>query len=287
MPERNATPTWLKGCGVGCGFLVFALVLVAGGCFLVAHKKFRELREAVASQERLIERFGKVEEFTPPKNGAPAEDRVELFLAIREQLGPSRRELEAELADFPPDSAAEGEEGFVVAFSVLADLGSLLGPVGRYVEARNELLLGEGMSLGEYLYIYSLAYYSWLGHSPEDGPVITKEGPAKGERWLSGDDDSSFSPRKLRDSYHRMALAFAENQLKSLGEGEAGREEVAQEVEALRSDAGRVLWQDGVPPAVLNVLEPYHDPLETSYSPSVNCFELAQGEVRQGISFSR
>lgn len=287
MPKSNATPSWLKGCGIGCGCLVFSLALVAGGCFLVAHQKFRELREAVESQERLIAEHGEVEKYVPPENGAPAADRIELFLAIRDQLGPSRGELEAELADFPPDSAMEGEEGFVVAFSVLADLGGLLGPVGRYVEARNELLLGEGMGPGEYLYIYSLAYFSWLGHSPEDGPVITKEGPGKGERWLAGDEDSAFSPQKLRSTYHRMALAFAENQLSSLADGVAGREEVAAEVESLRDDAGRVLWQDGPPPAVVTALEPYRDRLEASYSSAVNCFELAQGEVRQSFSVSR
>ncbi len=287
MTERNASSTWLKGCGLGCGCIVFALLLVGGGCFLVAQRKFGDLKKAIESQERLVERFGEVEEFTPQGTGAPTVERLELFLEVREQLGPVRDQLEAQLADFPPDSAIEGEGGFITAFTVLADLGALLGPVGHYVEARNKILLAEGMGLGEYLYTYSLVYYSWLGHSPEDGPVITKEGPDKGERWLSDDaGQGTFSPENLRDSYYRMALAFAKNQLASLDEGDAGRAAVAAEIEALRTDSGRLLWQDGLPPDAAAVLEPYRERLEASYSPAVNCVELGRGEVRQGFTWS-
>ena len=57
--------------------------------------------------------------------------------------------------------------------SVFQVMGSGVGmaqDIGHLFEARNQALLDKGMGIGEYTYIYILAYYSWLGHSPDDGP---------------------------------------------------------------------------------------------------------------------
>ena len=53
----------------------------------------------------------------------------------------------------------------------------LVDPLGTAAQAGAfEALLEVGMGPGEYMYVYSVAYYSWLGKSPADGPSFTLVG---------------------------------------------------------------------------------------------------------------
>ena len=100
---------WLIGCGAGCGLVVILLIaiVVAGTAYL--RNSFQGVGEAERSYRELVSRYGEVEEFVPPPDGAVPADRVELFLSVRESLQDGQGELGAVLADFPPDDVI-GEE---------------------------------------------------------------------------------------------------------------------------------------------------------------------------------
>ena len=78
-----------------------------------------------------------------------------------------------------------------------------------YIQLRNKALLDAEMGLGEYFYIYTLAYHSWLGNSPGDGPEIEENG--RKERLLDG-EDGTFSQEKTLRRYNRYMLAILRNQ---------------------------------------------------------------------------
>jgi hypothetical protein len=271
---------WLWGCGIGCGVVVMVFVVFSVMVGLFFRDTFRPIQEAVESHDALVEAHGEVEEFAPAADGRIPAARMEAFLSIREGMGEARATLDAFLADFPPANIRKDEGAFSIIMQVLGSLDEWLEPMAGYVERRNELLLESGMSPGEYLYIYGLAYYSWLGHGPDDGPVVSREG----REQMFGDDDGTFSPHRVRRRYRRYFLAFLRNQLDTLPETDPGMEdwrgELAAELARFESRPGQIAWSGGLPDVLESSLEPYRERLEASYSGSGNCFEwpLQEGE---------
>jgi hypothetical protein len=268
------------GCGIGCGVLVLLMaILLTGTCFKV-REAFLPIQEAVESYDALVAAEGDVEEFVPPSDGAIPAARMEAFLSVRDGMGDARRRLDTFLAEFPPADLKDQEGVFNILMQVLSSIDDWLEPMAAYVERRNQLLLESGMGPGEYLYIYGLAYYSWLGNSPEDGPVVAREG---GERMFDG-DDGTYSREKVRRRYRRYFVAFLRNQLDNLPDTDPAvkpwRAELAAELARFESRPGSTAWQDGLPPALEASLERYRTRLESSYNPNGNCFEwpLLEGE---------
>jgi hypothetical protein len=278
----------MRGCGIGCGILLLIVVVIGGFAYRYVSRTFEGIRKASESHEELVSSLGEIHAYVPDASGSIESARIELFLELRESLSRAREDLEWKLADFPPDSVVEGEDSFWKAFGVLKSLGDLLTPIGDFIDARNLALIEKEMGLGEYVYIYSLAYYSLLGHSPEDGPVFTKRSAGAREERLFSDGDSSFSPRKLRRSYRRFMLTMLRNQIESIPEDGAGlaqsewRKSLASEKRLFESNPRRLVWEDGLPPALEASLAPFRDRLEPAYSPSTNCFELPGRELITG-----
>jgi hypothetical protein len=271
---------WLIGCGVGCGLVLLAFIVLSVMVGLFFRQTFQPLADAVESYDELVEAQGEVEEFVPPATGAIPASRMEVFLSVRESMREARANLDAFMTDFPPADLGDEDRPATIIYRALTSLGEWLEPMAAYAERRNRALLEAGMSPGEYLYIYALAYYSWLDHSPEDGPVVVREG---NQRLLDG-EDGMFNRRKVRRRYRRTILALLHNQLDALPEAESGREaweqELTAEIARLEGNPGRIVWQDGLPPAIEASLSPYRDRLEATYSANGNCFEwpLAEGE---------
>ncbi|MBN2171673.1 MAG: hypothetical protein JW819_10190 [Candidatus Krumholzibacteriota bacterium] len=267
---------WLVGCGAAGGAVILIVILV--GYFLV-RGAIREVRQVVEVQQELVERLGAPESFVPAADGDVPPDRLDRFLAVRASLlGPGDR-LRDGLADFPPDEMLDGDVGARDVLRTLRSLGDLLSPIIGYLNARNRALIDQEMGLGEYLYIYSSAYYSLLGHSPGDGPVLRK-GPDAGERLFEGDGEGTFDSDKTWDRYRRVMIEILGNQLAALpdadtGEAGAWRERLREEIARLRRDDRHVPWSDGLPPALAASLTPRAERLEESYRADLNCFELA------------
>jgi hypothetical protein len=170
--------SWLKGCGIGCGVAIGLIILLSVGGSIVMMKPFFD---AVEIRETLVERHGGVNDFTPwPDGGIPA-DRLDAFLHVRQALLDHCAKIRAtdagiEAMDRLDDQEKLGAREILGAFGEASKSVFGMGTVmGRFFHARNAALLEVDMSLGEYTYIYALAY----------GPMIV--GTETGEEDAAGD----------------------------------------------------------------------------------------------------
>ncbi len=261
---------WLIGCGVGCGVTILLNIFIfVGGGFLLT----QPMNKAVKSQKKLTEAFGLPGDFIPEVDGISPE-RLEVFLAVRQELMPSCDEFRKIAQGFKAMDKIENEEN-PSAGEIIKGLGKIMGSVkglvaemGRVTELRNEFLLDQGMGMGEYTWIYVLAYNSWLGYSPNTGVEDTEGG--------------IFSPREI-DLITDLLQAHA-GALRA-----AGRFEEAdiweKESEKTAWDDSRVPFASGeIPAEITSVLESYRSALEAVYCPEMGDFDL--GEIKKsGLSF--
>ena len=138
------------------------------------------------------------------------------------------------------------------------------------------------MGLGEYLYLYSVIYFSWLGNSPADGPPFPLVGSSHdGNPWQQRMDEDEVRQRRseeLRQRLGRQLLQMLGNQadaLSAAGGDPEWRRQLEAEIERMRADRFRLPWQDGLPDGLEASLRPYREQLEMSYRPLVNPIELA------------
>lgn len=265
----------LTGCAFGC----LALMIVVG---VVGWMGYRWTQDAVATVEtaaeaerELEERFGRVREFRPPLDHGLSEERLEIFLSLRELLSVPRRELAEAVAGIAP---TEGD-GKPAGGLRTAGAGMRIAP--RTLElnrARNQALLDNGMGLGEYTWYYWLSYYAWLGHPPAESELhdaLAERAASGGTMQMSFGGD--LEPERMTWRLRRDLLAMLTNHVEDLAgdpERTDWREEVEAEIREVDADPDRVPWQDGVPQAIADRLEPYRDRLESTYSPATNIFEL-------------
>jgi hypothetical protein len=275
----TASRRWLLGCGIGCGVL---LVVGVASCVVAAlylKHTFRGIEKANSSYEALIAEMGDVGAYVPPPDGVPPPDRLELFAAVREETAEARARVESAMAALPPSELAEEGDVAGKLRVGLGLLGDLIDNIGAYLQARNRALLERRMSAGEYVYIYTLAYYSWLGHRPADAPEPRSE-PDGVRVGIFDDEGSLFSEQAVRRRYRRYVLGMMRARLASLepraegGDGEGRRTRLEREIQRLGLDPGHVLWQDGLPPEVEVALRPFRERLEASWNAATNRIEL-------------
>jgi hypothetical protein len=285
----STTQKWLLGCGIGCGVVILLGLLTAGGGYLFVRSVFHGVQEVQESYEQLVAAHGAIEDWPPSRDGAVPPARMEIFLAVRDSLRGDLTRLDALLAEFPPDALFERGMSLKKVIETFRGLGQLVPPITDYLDQRNRLLLAMGMGPGEYTYIYSLSYYSFLGHAPDDGPVLTERGReggrVRGDRLF--DDDGTFGRPETWRRYLRTMLALLQNQLAALpataGDPAAAawRDELAEEVRRFADTPQTVAWAEGLPPLIAGSLGPYRVELEATYHAASNCFELApRGEAR-------
>ena len=274
----GSSSKWLVGCGFVCAVLIVGLGAVG---YFGVRNLVREFDAAESVGREVSSRFGEVEDFTPSADGTIAPERIEAFLEIREVTAPERAELEASLGRLA--KGAEGSPDGVIG-TIRSALG-MLPLMARYIGRRNHIFLDRGMGPGEYLYLYSVAYYSWLGHPPEDGPpfMLVEETGQAGMR--AGDNEAVLAQRgeNIRRLLNRQLLPVLENQLAALegaeetDPGGGWREALASEVAAMEADPSRLPWQDGAPEVIRGSLEPYRERIEIAYSALCNPVEVGIG----------
>lgn len=252
------------------------------------HRTTAGFNQAVEVRGTLEERFGPADSFVPPADGAVPPQRMEAFLAVREATAQARERLADTWSDIPLSPAAARElesqrlpRKLRSVFEIARSGVGLGAEMGQLYAARNEALLASGMGLGEYTYIYALAFYSWLGHSPSDGP----ENAARGDSA----NDVAFGPRMgnmFMERIRRELLQMLRHQLASLPEGadEPWRRTLAEEIAAMEAKPRRLPWQGGLPPAIAESFEPYRERLEASYDPVTNAFDLGRNRRRGRFS---
>ena len=285
-----AAKHWLIGCGLGCGAIVLIfLVISAVGTFFL-RDTMSGFDSAVETRETLDERFGAVREFTPPLDGAIPADRMEAFLAVREANSPAR-ETVAQAFESISTTAQEAREleskplldKVRSIFGIVGSAADFGGDIAGFFDARNRAMLEHDIGMGEYTYIYVLAYYSWLERSPGDAPGNARVNTRSGNISIGR---GRGAPQELGDIGNSRissdVLSMLQNQLDALPEetDDSWREELAAESEMLERDSDRLPWQDGVPAPILASLEPFRERLEAAYNPSTNAFELLRNKRR-------
>jgi hypothetical protein len=276
----------LIGCGIGCGaIIVIIAILIAGGFFFFKNivDEFEDTEELM---ETLVERHGRVSDFCPNPEGPMGHDRVEAFLEAREAFSEVREKIASAFATISEEEKAIEIEGTKPrnVFKMLRLGFGIVPQIAEFIKGRNQALLDAGMGMGEYYYIYVVAFYSWLGKSPEDGPDFQVSGPDEDDSPFRYWDSEAFQGDRgewMRRWIHRTILPMMINQLERLEEREAAvmpeewRQVLAAEIEAMRADKERLPWQDGVPSVIEASLKPYRERLENSYLPMTNPLELA------------
>jgi hypothetical protein len=249
----------------GCGYVVASLIFFAGVTGFVA---LRPVREAKRGEQDLNDRFGEFSTFSPAPDGSLAPDRIEAFIAVREHLREpcamfqEHRDQFEELGRLEEQgelSSGDIIDGFKAAFG--------FGPgFLNLVRTRNSALSDVGMGLGEYSYIYVLAYGDQLSALLEE---------------MSR--DHLIKPRTRRE-----LTQILRNQLASLGSpphNGTHREHglmLQEEIAALEKGILVFPWQDGLPPSLAASLAPYEDQLDTLFCDATVRFELRQKNKNPG-----
>jgi hypothetical protein len=164
------------------------------------------------------------------------------------------------------------------------------GSLAEYLRSRGTALLAREMGLGEYLYTYSLVYYSWLGKDPGAGPTELKADlrASRNRGVIVWNDHGDWSKpeirrHRLRLMVHTHMLPMLESQLAAADTagGAAWRQDLAAEVARLRADPERLPWQDGLPAPLRESLEPHRAQFEAHWSEAANMLEIITLEDRE------
>jgi len=223
--SSSSTKKWLIGCGIGCGAIALIVIILVMGGFFFIRNVVQDFRSSEELMDTLVEEFGAIQEYCPSPNGAIEPERLEAFLAVRE----------------------------------------------------------EGMGMGEYYYLYTVSYYSWLGKPILDGHDFQIRGDDEGYRfndWEGEESDEVRQDMTLR-WLHRIILPMLHNQYEKLTGGDVPgaqrqwQRALEAEMEAMESNRYRLVWQDGLPEVIGKSLEPFKQRLEASYSPLTNGMEIA------------
>ena len=279
-PESSSSAKkWLIGCGIGCGVIVVIAILVGLGGYLFIRNIVQGFQDSEAIMSTLTERYGRIKEYCPEPDGIIHPDRLEAFLAARDVMQPDREKLEKSVRILDRDEYEEEEardsSGGVIE-KIRVGFG-LVPQIADFFKARNQALLDVGMGMGEYYYLYTVVYFSWLRKPVLDGPPFQMMGDEEYRDWDSEESREVRQDMTLR-RLHRMLLPILENQYGKLIENPGAEKDwiqaLAREIEAMQTDRYRMLWQDGLPAVISSSLEPFRQHLEKSYSPLLNTFEI-------------
>lgn len=280
--KSSTTRKWLIGCGIGCGVIVVIGALLITGGVLYVRNLVEGFKDSEAILETLTEKYGRVTEFTPHPDGRIPSNRIEAFLEAREATTVLREKIERDIGILDEDEGIDVESTGNVFQKLKLGFG-LIPQIAQFFKARNQALLDVGMGMGEYYYIYTIVYFSWLEKPLLDGPPISIRGGDQEVRIEDWDDEEAREMQQdlSRRRIHRMLLPMLQNQDEKLTEGpvgeasEAWRDALTAEIEAMEDDRYRLPWQDGLPEVISSSLEPYRARFERSYSRLMNAIEIS------------
>ena len=282
--SSSSTKKWLIGCGIGCGAIALIVIILVMSGFFFIRNIVQDFRSSDELMDTLVETFGEIEEYCPSPNGAIEPQRLEAFLAVREAMTPVREELEQSLRILQEsDDEGLGEEERRSVFKKIKTGFGLISQIADFHRARIQALLEAGMGMGEYYYLYTVSYYSWLGKPILDGHDFQIRGDDEGFRFNDWDTEESDEIRKDMSLrwLHRIILPMLHNQHEKLTAGDVPEAQrqwqrvLEAEMEAMDSNRYRLVWQDGLPEVIRKSLEPFRQRLEDSYSPLTNGMEIA------------
>lgn len=288
LTMEKSSKNWLLGCGIGCGAIVVILVILIVSGFIFIRNIVYKFEESDDMAKALKDLYGEAEDYRPDPDGSIRGDRVEAFLSVREMIKEIRERLDRSIQIL--DEARGGVEDRIEVrtpgqgLRVFKTAFGLIPQIGEFFARRSQALLDLRMGLGEYCYIYSLVYYSWLGKSPGDGPdfqLVQKDRTWDLEEWEKGGYREEREQMRA-EKINRLFLSVLKSQRDELAEHsltpamQMWMRILEAEITALEEDERRLPWQDGLPDVIEKSLRPFRSRLESSYSPMSNSLELAQ-----------
>jgi len=264
---KDTKSKWLIGCGVGCGVLILLCIFGGVGVYQYFRTMFVDFEHAGESQTELLKAYGDVTEFTPRADGAIPAERIEAFLRVRDAQLEVRGALAARFKELKKIDE-DDDESFRVVFSAVKSGLGFGKLIGTLMKSRNEALLDQNMGLGEYIYIYVIAYNAWLDKRMAIGFEATKEnyGP-----------ESSSQVQQILKAMGGMLR----NQLAAIeisGDPAGLKAPLEEEIAAMEADRYRIPWQDGLPDPILVSLESFRVQLEEAYDPFAGVLDLVVDE---------
>jgi hypothetical protein len=162
---------WKWGLGIGCGLAVLVFVGVVGVTTWYSTRINAEYKNVRDTEERLISATEGEDGYRPPPGGIPDQQRIETFLAVRQDLAPWLETLAESNEQFVADQEKQQAGGLLDSVKLFLTGSDLMPVYAGFWTARNEALLKHGMGPGEFVYIYKLAYDTWLGLERDGGPA--------------------------------------------------------------------------------------------------------------------
>lgn len=275
---------WLVGCGLGCGG---AIVISIAAPLLFGLVAMRPMNRAVDAQKELTAAMGDRDSYSPPA-GVPAPERLEAFLAVRRAVLPQCERFTKIAADFARMDelgAASDKPGKGELFRAVTRLsGSVLGivgDIGQLTEARNQALLDQKMGLGEYTWLYTLIYHSWLEH-----PVPGVSHRRHGEDVEAGKEgqEKHVHVRRQRAALIGMMRRHA-GALTAAGQAEQAQRWRDEADRMEQKDADAPFADGGLPPEWAAAFAARGDELRATWCEPMAEYEL--GEVtKSGLSIN-
>jgi hypothetical protein len=284
MAMASTGKKWFIGCGIGCGLMLLILG-GAGTCAYFGVKQIKEKADGLdVSFEEVKARFGEPADFTPSPDGVISPDRMEVFLAIRDDMTPVRQETSGML------SILDGGGNFIAkAKAGLQLVPALVGFVGE----RNKILVDRGMGVGEYQHIYALSYFVLLAKDPADGPSFALSGDDREHDgnvridWGSHSGDKGrvgeARAKRVRLFVNDLQRKVLDNQVAAfVATLPAGSDPAADpwgarlvaEQQAMQRETLRFPWEEGLPAQLAASLEPYRDRLDATYDAMTSVIEM-------------
>jgi len=260
---------WLKGCALGCGGLVVLFMLIIIGMSMSMRTAFDDAHD---DREILEQQFGDHDVFTPVVDGSVADDRVSAFLAVREALTEIHAKIEdvdREMGDFEKitdDVEPELRVALPAVFRLTKSMMGLPWVFGEIERTRNRGLVEAGMGLGEYTYIYIVAYHDELVSPKTDANLF----------------GASAANSRVRATLRGMIKRQLATARTERAEDDDLVTALAAEWDALEADDRRIPWQDGLPEQIADSFSVHREHLDATYSAAAAEFELLNSTIRGG-----
>jgi len=270
---KKSVWNWITGIAIGCTGILVVCALIGGVGYLFVRDIVQRADKMEKLQEEVRTEQGGAEDYVPQPDGRIPAERLTAFLRVREYAAPVRARLVASFDHIASDLRNVQQGGGFLSIVRLFGRGVDVVPYfTEFYTVRSQALLEARMGVGEYFYIYSLAYYTFLRKPLEDGPGVL----------LVQDDGRKDNvpaeevPARRRDlvlkRIHRVVGRSLENG-QTVARG-PWKNLVERELTLMRARRERIPWEDGMPAALSESMEPFRQELEQQYSPLTNPLEL-------------
>ncbi len=248
--------------------LLSILVTVGGAFFMI-----RPLNRAVQAQRELTAQFGVAQAYTPPARLDP--QRIKVFLAVRKQVMGSCEKFQDITGKFQAMNELDNGGNPPPVGDILKNVKGVMGAafgmagsMGEVARIRNTVLQEQGMGLGEYTWIYILAYNSYLGMAPNTG--------------IDGNKGHGYRGHMLD-----LITSLMENHAGALDEAGSPDSAALWRDEAARLERateGAPFPAGELPDGLSQIFAPFGEQLARNYCPDMAEFDLGRIE-KKGLSF--